>query len=891
MFTRIIVASLTAQLVCLPVAAGEVEDLQSVLARTGVEADDLSLSWRPASPFGRALAQDPAALQRSAETAAREMVGLDLLALLGRARLEADGGTAAGLPQTAALPLRRLVASRREARIARRLDPAVASLVSVLAVATDPIAAARPPPDVLSRVEPLLAGVDRAAQREWAREIAAVWTPADGDQLSAYAGSVLATVLDASTALPTAPGAWPADAVALTTAAGRVWIGSPAADVFEAPFWLVLDPGGDDLYRGDGAAAPLSVIVDLAGDDAYHDPPTAEGGVALLLDRAGDDDYRGGPASLGAGVLGTGVLWDGGGDDRYDGGPWSLGAGTMGVGLLIDDSGDDVFAGRGPTQGVGGPLGVGVLVDRSGADHYLARGGGGPGAQGHGHGISPWLPGGLGLLVDGGGDDGYHGGDGVQGHGTETGVGVAVDLGGDDSWWSGAWSQGAARHRGIGVLVDTAGGDRFDAIEDAQGRAHDRSVGALADSAGDDRYAARASAQAVATANGLAFLVDAEGADSYHVADPGARWGATEPLRGRASVAVLLDSGGKDAYGPGSGLGDDRVAVGGRHGVGFDSASIAPALPSRALLAALALPAQPEEIAVLIQTAQRWRDLPDEASLAIDRLAMTGPDLYGHIRGAMDSTSDQQVVGLGRILDAIAHRDAVWGDALAARMEAELVAGVEGPAAEIVLVWWGRRVGQEVPPAVALPYVEHALPGARRAAVSVLGGACSADATSHLVGALAADRDRTVRAAAARALATCPGETGLAALAAALGDPDLDVRDNAARSLVARARGGQRDAVLSSVRGRAAGGEIPALEVLARVPDGRSQGALEALLDAPQPGVRGHAALALGGLRSSSARKALLGREAVESDPFVLWCLDRALRTPGNSAAIAPELP
>lgn len=865
--------------------------LAAALARTGVEADDLGLpSPTGASPLAAELAADPLSLHGRAAALTGELATADPLGALRWSWAVLGHDPLAGPPGgKEEASLRSRVTSRRDRRVARRLDPRVAEVAARFdALAGEAAALGLDPAWADALLRTLAEPSPTAGPEVPIGALPGASSPALGDALAGLSLRALEVLLGAAETLPREAEAWPEEATVLETGTGRIWIGSPGPDLFAGPYWAVLDPGGDDLHLGVGEAPPLTLVLELAGNDSYRAPAGALAGLVLMADLAGDDDYRGGEGALGGGIGGCGVLWDASGDDRYRTSGWGLGAGVAGVGLLLDGAGSDGYRGLGPAQGVGGPGGVGLLVDRSGDDTYDAgTAAERHGAQGYGFGI-PGTAGGLGALVDGAGDDRYLAGDDAQGVGTRGGLGLALDGGGDDDWSARSWAQGAARAGGLGALVDAGGDDRYRAERSAQGRAHDRSAAWLVDRGGDDRYDCLGEGQGSATGNGFALLDDGAGDDAYRVVEPGARWGHAAPLRGRASVALLLDRGGSDGFGPGTEMGDARALVSGLHGLALDLPGGPEPLGGSIRYAALLRGPTADEVDGLLDQAVGWPQDPEAAADAVARLAMAGPGIYPVIRSRLDPEEPAVVTGLGRVIDGLLARDTAWQAELADRIEADLAS--PGPDTEVLLVWWARAAGRERDPGPALALLEHPLGPVRKAAAAVLEGVGGAPAREALIDRLRDDGDPLVRAAAARSLGACGSGDGVAPLAAALEDPALAVRDGAAGSLVQLGRTGERSSVVEAVRPLASNGVVPALWVLAHLPDSRFVGELERLLNDPLPGVRGQAALALGAIRGSTARKALLGREAVEGDPFVLWCLDRALRTPGNPASVALPL-
>ena len=294
---------------------------------------------------------------------------------------------------------------------------------------------------------------------------------------------------------------------------------------------VIIDPGGDDEYRGsDLALNGFSAILDLGGNDRYRmDGPglgAAIAGAALLIDFAGDDSYEAKFLAHGAAALGFGALLDLGGDDRYRIEAWGQGF------------------------GIGG--GVGLLWDRGGNDRYLAggvpdpfkrAGGGLSGAQGVGFGHRGHLGGGTGILRDDAGDDVYEAQLFAQGLGYYYGLGLLWERGGNDQYRALQYAQGNGVHQAIGVLREESGNDRYQLdVFYGQGMGLDVAFGALLDVAGDDEYRGRDAVQGAATANGFGLLLDQAGADRFITGNGMHKWGYAEWRRGLPTVGVLLNA-------------------------------------------------------------------------------------------------------------------------------------------------------------------------------------------------------------------------------------------------------------------------------------------------------------------------------------------------------------
>ncbi|MFQ5840605.1 MAG: hypothetical protein ACE5HK_07775, partial [Candidatus Methylomirabilales bacterium] len=250
---------------------------------------------------------------------------------------------------------------------------------------------------------------------------------------------------------------------------GRVLIGGTERNVYEDPALLILDLGGNDLYRnragGTEEGQRVAVVLDLAGDDLYVTEETgAQGagvlGIGLLVDLTGDDEYRAGDVAQGASLFGVGIHWDREGRDSYRARRFAQGAGGFGIGILLDEAGVDDYVVQAFGQGLGLTGGAGLLLDRRGDDSYGSLGG--PAdyrqeghsqsfAQGFGLGLRPLSSGGVGILMDGAGADRYVVDYFGQGGGYWYGLGVLFDHGnGDDRYAATRYVQGTGIHSAVG---------------------------------------------------------------------------------------------------------------------------------------------------------------------------------------------------------------------------------------------------------------------------------------------------------------------------------------------------------------------------------------------------------------------------------------------------------
>ena len=261
-------------------------------------------------------------------------------------------------------------------------------------------------------------------------------------------------------------------------------------------FGLLFDAQGADTYQCDAWSTGAGiygggVLID-AGDgwDTYLSQSMSQGvggpaGVGLLLDFGGDDLYRAnGPVQssygtpttymsfsqgVGFGIRpydhgGFGALLDFAGNDRYEGGEFSQGGGYFwGAGLLHDSSGNDFYYGGRYTQGFAAHQAAGLFSDLAGDDIYWAMRAAAQGAA--------WDQS-VAMMFDGAGNDFYRAESLAQGAAAQQSRAWLFDAAGNDVYWSSADSQGVAGDNSyhyvesdpvysLGVLVDGGGEDRY----------------------------------------------------------------------------------------------------------------------------------------------------------------------------------------------------------------------------------------------------------------------------------------------------------------------------------------------------------------------------------------------------------------------------------------------
>ncbi len=366
------------------------------------------------------------------------------------------------------------------------------------------------------------------------------------------------------------------------------------------PVSLAIDLAGEDTYgytEVTPAPDPAMLPADAAGryrGDANYGQFTlsnvsrqggARNGVAMLFDLGdGDDTYRSLTTSQGYAHQGVGVLFDAGGNDTYLAESTSQGAAQFGIGLLVDQgSGDDTRSAFTTSQGFGYVGGFGALVDGGGNDLYrcnhgdpatggfrlylsaqMATDGNNSFCQGAGFGrrgttIDNHLSGGLGVLRDIAGNDTYEASVFAQGTGYWQGTGLLSDGAGDDAYDAYYYAQGGAAHYAIGLLSDDGDGDdAFNLVRPARfmhmGAGHDFSIGVFLNEGGNDTYAISGLGAGASNCNGVGLFVDNVGDDTYRASsDYGSGMGnvsaeCLETRPGAASLGVMMDAGGTDAY-------------------------------------------------------------------------------------------------------------------------------------------------------------------------------------------------------------------------------------------------------------------------------------------------------------------------------------------------------
>lgn len=344
-----------------------------------------------------------------------------------------------------------------------------------------------------------------------------------------------------------------------------ITVGDKGADRHRPDRGIWIDLGGDDQWDFAPRNLPgeFLLIVDLGGDDLYRGKDSLHAspgnlGISLLADLGGHDHYLGRNYAFGSALFGYSHVFDAAGHDYYEGRCASLGFAAFGLGVVQDEAGSDTYSASLMSQGASATWGLGLLLDRSGDDRYLAR----PTfqddlrytdhyihmVQGFATGLAPDYSGGFGILRDQKGNDAYVADIFGQGSGYWYAMGLLLDEAGDDRYEAHQYAQGAGVHIAVGAAVDWAGNDHRASKGVSQGCGHDLGFGLLHDRAGDDNYLGTDKVQGSGSANGLGVLHDRSGKDVYTSLNPEMALGDADMRRDRGSFGFFLDGGGKDQY-------------------------------------------------------------------------------------------------------------------------------------------------------------------------------------------------------------------------------------------------------------------------------------------------------------------------------------------------------
>ncbi len=379
------------------------------------------------------------------------------------------------------------------------------------------------------------------------------------------AGLILLTSLGRARELLSSTDDWKEGVVSLsfTTTLGRVIIGGVGSDIHQHEASLIIDLGGDDLYRGkvaSGRHGKCSVVLDLDGDDHYMGEDSTQGagfwGIGILFDLQGNDFYKANNFSQGASFFGIGLLMDGAGMDNYLGNEFVQAASWFGWGGIVDLSGEDAYQCKHSGQAYAGVQGISCLSDIKGNDKYLS-GTRTPDprepdmnqsfSQGFAYGIRNLSGGGFALLADRAGNDFYQCQYFGQGSSYWMGIGILYDQDGKDTYIARRYSQGAGIHFSFGLLMDVRGNDHTFSWGVSQGCGHDYGVGILVNEVGNDTYVSNWLSMGASEANGVGIFVDNSGYDGYDT-NTGMAVGSLTKARRAGGIGLFIDAAGKDRY-------------------------------------------------------------------------------------------------------------------------------------------------------------------------------------------------------------------------------------------------------------------------------------------------------------------------------------------------------
>ena len=572
------------------------------------------------------------------------------------------------------------------------------------------------------------------------------------------------------------------------TPIGRIGIGGPGNDVYDGMFALIIDMGGDDVYRlGDHSKGgyqnmPIRCIVDLSGNDTYvggqYSLAAAVCGVGIVIDRDGDDTYRSGDFTQGAAVFGVGILHDLAGNDAYFGGQNTQGAGVFGLGLLIDDDGHDTYRCHAQGQGFGATRGFGMLLDRSGNDQYLAAS---PYVdvlryeahyvtftQGAALGYRPLASGGIAILADHSGNDVYV--TDIYGQGTAYwfGLGAVIDRSGEDRYQAYQYAQGSGVHLATGLLHDQGGDDVYVSHGVSQGCGHDVALGALVDEHGNDSYVTESLSLGGGNANAVSILVDRTGNDSYIAQNEKNTFGYSDLRRYSGMIGIFVDGGGTDRYGETTR--NDTITVKSTYGAFVDNARVTDATPSRPEPTYEEMDLSDNVDSLFIQASAAPLKYQNNVKPARDKLVDMGAAVVQHLSQYFGTKMPRERLALEYVLPKIREADTPTVDAY-------LAAGLQND--DITVNALCATVAGTAKARSMIPYLDSLAQDTswkkRRIAALAMGRIGDSTAIPALL-ELIYDKHPMVRARAGYALGLIGGQPALSQLAFPLKDIEQIVR-------------------------------------------------------------------------------------------------------------------
>jgi len=343
---------------------------------------------------------------------------------------------------------------------------------------------------------------------------------------------------------------------------GRIVIGSEGDDIYEGNYFLIIDKGGNDIYKLNNKSQRFSYVIDLKGNDRYisdeFGPASAFNGISFLYDGSGDDFYDCKDFSLASSLFAFTVLLDESGNDRYLSFKHSQAAASFGYSCLWDKNGNDVYIGEMKAQAYSGVFGYSVLNDDNGndnytlsgnqvdvlryADHFMSMG------QGYSFGDRDHAGGGYAYLFDRQGNDNYISDIFGQGGAYWLAFGCLYDLKGNDNYISYQYSIGSGVHLAFGTFIDAEGDDSYKSKGVSIGCGHDYAGGMFFDLKGNDSYQSESLSIGAGNANAISIFFDGQGNDLYAM-HLGSSMGWSDWRRDAGFIGIFLDLNGDDKYG------------------------------------------------------------------------------------------------------------------------------------------------------------------------------------------------------------------------------------------------------------------------------------------------------------------------------------------------------
>ncbi len=317
----------------------------------------------------------------------------------------------------------------------------------------------------------------------------------------------------------------------------NIVVGDVQDNVYSNDFSIIVDIGGNDLYRNNAAGffkgSSINILIDFQGNDTYsstqdYSQAASFLGYSLLIDTKGNDTYRAKQLSQANAFYGCSLLSDLSGNDSYLSNEFSQGVAFFGVSILYDSIGNDSYYSGHFSQGVGLPSGLGAVLDIEGDDKYqlgnqylnalkhkgIYKGAG----QGFGFGFKHIASGGIGILYDKKGNDSFEAGNFSLGSAYYYGLGIFMNIYGDDTYKTSRYSLGSAAHSSTGLFSDFSGDDYYMPLFGySLALSTGFSSAYFLDAEGDDTYDCKGDIYLLGASriNSFSFFNDKSGSDTY----------------------------------------------------------------------------------------------------------------------------------------------------------------------------------------------------------------------------------------------------------------------------------------------------------------------------------------------------------------------------------------